>query len=420
MKKFLLSDKALGIILTTIIILWLTAQFAVIFTVWNIPQFSDAANYQRLAETSMASGSIYPLKEMIENYSPGSGFPTYICYPGFINLLQFYLYIFGTWKAAFFFNVAFNCITAWSIFKIAEHLCGLRFAKIALCLYCLYPLPVLMVGMTMSEIPCIALTYLSLVWACHRKYGMIAASALLMVVAAYIRTVAILFAAGLLVYMIFKKYGVRLMLTYMGTAATAYLAIVTFNYVNTGYGFFSSTTMGVNMLIGANDDCQGLYNDASSTDSVIDHQLPGKTVFQIDSIQKAYAVEWIKRNPDKWSALVLPKLKYEMMADTFSDMGRRPGDVWTSDSYAAKGLRIFIKAFAWSYHCLLLILALFGLWMRRKTLWGVDGAILLPFILSLGLAVLTVGHPRYNMPYFPILIYFAVWGLGFLKFKIKN
>lgn len=410
-KNRIFSSKTLNIVFVTLFVIWLIAQVSVVLTVQNLEQIGDGRNYQRLAENAFAAGNWYPVNGQMENYTVQSGEPTYICYPGLINLLQLYLYLFGTIKAAFWFNILFNCIIAVCIYEIGKTLAGKTHAKIGLCLFFLYPLQVFAVGLSLSEFPCLALAYASILLASRRNYGLIVASGILIILSGYIRTVSLLFAAGVLCYVIIKKYNWKLILCYPASMILTYLMIISFNYSKTGYYFYSSTTLGINMLLGANDGCDGGYNDLSTVDPAIDKEIEGKTTFQIDSLQKAYAYRWIGENPRKWLVLAPAKIAHELRPDTFTNLGRADGEVFDESDSLQYIFVMCIKGYVYIFQFALLITAAWGIWIRRRNLWGVDGAVLLPFLGSLGLTVLTVGNARYNMPFVPILIYFATWAI---------
>lgn len=413
-------DLTIDVAACVLPLLWVIAQIVVVVTVWDYPQAADGGVYYRLAEECYSQGQWYPMLRHIENFSFDTRYPPYIVYPGFINLLQAYIYIFGTAKAGFWMNILFNILTAWCIYTIAYNLWNnKRIAKVALCLFCLYPLTVMIVGITMTEQPGIALTYLSIVWASRRRYGWIVASAVLMILTAYIRSTAFIFAFAIIIYMIVRNFGWQKIIAYIVTCFAGYIAVVSFNYGITGYRFFSASTLGTNVLIGANDDCIGMYNTADSSDSIILPQLPGKNVFQIDSIDKAYAKDWIKANPGRWISLAAPKVFYHLYPGTWTDMGRDAYDPAMPDNKSFPPFVYGIKAWAHIYGWSLLAFALIGIWIRRRKLWGVDGVILLPWLAGIALTILTVGSPRYNMPYVPIMIYFAVWTLLTIFERLK-
>lgn len=403
-----------------VIAVWLAAQICTVVSVQDLPQTGDALRYQQLAEESLANGSWYPMQSHIEGEFYDGGHPTYICYPGFINLLEIYIRIFGTIKAAFWFNILFNCLTAWCIYKIIYRLCGKKKAMLSLCLFCLYPFQILLVGSTMSELPCIALTYLSVLLVGNKRYGILAVSAILMIAASYIRTVSLIFAVAALIYMVKNKYGLGRLSTYIATAALCCFGIVILNKNISGYAFYSSSTLGTNMMLGANDEADGMYNNATGAKEENEKKMGGMNVFQIDSLEKSYAINWIKEHPGRWSALAVQKLRYQMYPDSYIHVGREGYSILRQTDNGEGFILNAWRAYCWLYQILLIIFAGVGIWCRRRYLRGNDGIILLPFIGGLGLAVLTVGHTRYNMPFIPILIYFAVWALSINYKKITT
>ena len=406
------TSKYLNIVLWCVLAIWLAAQICTVVSVQDIPQTGDALRYQQLAEESLANDSWYPMQSHIEGEFYDGGHPTYICYPGYINLLEIYILIFGTIKAAFWFNILFNCLTALCIYKIIYCLAGLNRARLALCLFCLYPYQILLVGTTMSELPCIALTYLSILLVGDRRYGPLVVSAILMVAASYIRTVSLVFAIAALLYMIKNRYGIGRFSTYLASAAVCCFGIIMLNKSISGYAFYSSSTLGTNMMLGANDEADGMYNNATAAKEENEKKMEGMNVFQIDSLEKAYAVNWIKQHPGRWSALAFQKMRYQMYPDSYIHVGRDDYSILGQNNNQNGFILNVWRAYCWIYQILLIIFAIFGIWCRRHQLLRNDGIILLPFLGGLALAVLTVGHTRYNMPFIPILIYFAVWAIS--------
>lgn len=419
--KHLFSSRVLNYAMWICIIIWLIIQIAAVLAVYDIPQTGDAERYQLLAEESLSNGSWYPMRQHILTNYPYEDHPLYICYPGLVNLLEIYLRIFGTIKAAFWFNILFNCITLWCIYKICNRLRGDVVGKIAVILYCMFPYMALGVGETMSEGPAIAFTYFSIYLTSHRRYGGIIASAILMVLAQYIRTVAILFAIPLIIFMIIDRYDYKLIITYLATATIACLTLYAFNRNISGYGFMTSTTLGHNMIMGSFDDSYGGYIINKNLNDKVGKDITGKNVFEIDSIMKDYSYKWIKENPGKWTSLIIPKLKYELYYISYENLGRLDyNPVFDKDKVYLKPLKLYWLWFPALYQYVIYILALTGVWIRRKTILGVDGLILLPFLGSLLLTIFTVGHPRYNVPYMPILIYFASNALLYIINRLKT
>lgn len=412
-------SRLLDIGLIVCVAIWLTIQILVVCYVQDIPQSGDALRYEELAKESIEAGSWYPLTEHIELHYPEETHPLYICYPGLINLIEIYLFLFGTIKAAFWFNILFNVITLISIFHIFTSLCGRNSAKLAALLFCLYPYQALSVGASMSEIPCIALIYGSIALACNKKYGYLFASGFVIMLAQYVRSIAVLFAIPLLIYLIIYQRKWKLVGSYVAGIVLTVLTLISFNRLVSGYAFLSSTTLGINMFIGANNDADGGYIITQFMSDTVSDDITEKNVFETDKILRKHAVDWIKNNPVKWINLIPVKLKYEMMPADEIYLTRGPENaIFDTNDIRWKAIVIYWLWFPKLYHYSIYLFSIIGLWFRRNRIIGADGIILLPFLGGLALAILTVGHPRYNMPYMPILIYFAVWGIRFLTLKL--
>lgn len=420
LKRYL-NQKWLGYVMWAVIILWIAIQVLVVLAVQDIPQVSDALRYQTLAEECFINDSWYPMRVHVEASYPECIYPLYICYPGLINLLELYLMVFGTIKAAFWMNILFNIVTLGSISYLAKKLGGITYSRIFVILFCLYPLQFLSVGCTLSEIPCIALIYLSLALATHKKYAWIIAAGVIIIYAQYIRTVALLFAIPLAGYMIMKNYGWKRVTTYVGTCIICCILLYSINIRISGYGFLSSSTLGANMVIGAYDNADGGYRIDDKLNEDLGPHLIGKNVLQIDSVSRREALKWIADNPGKWFTLIGPKLKYHFKPTSFIYLGREEQyAVFNTENKAWKPLIIFWLNFPWLYQYSVYGLALYGLWIRRKKLWGTDVLILFPLMGGILLTIFTVGHSRYNMPYMGVLIYFAAWSVANFKNKFKT
>lgn len=367
----------------TVIVLWLTSQIISVLHLQNTPQISDALRYETLASECISRGAWYPMPEQISGLPDN---PTYICYAGLINFIIICIRVFGTYKAVFWFNILFNGIILTSLYRITAALSGRSVARIAVCLFCLCPQNVFYLCGTMSELPCMALAYLSVAMIGNRRYLILLLSGVLMAAAIYVRSVAALFAISPILYMILKKYRLKSISTYVIGIVFGCMTVSAINQTISGeYRFISSTTLGINMLIGANDYCHGFYN-SQILDDKLEEELTGNDVFRCDSIYRAHAIEWIKDNTVKWLLLSPAKIKCQLGVDKNYPLG---------------------LIYSYVYQSLLYLAALYGLWIRRKRIFGIDCTVLLPFISSLLLAILTVGGARYNFPFVPCLIYFA-------------
>lgn len=405
----LLTGRVLRVVMWSALTLWIVVQVLVVCHVADIPQTSDAGVYQRLAEDCAERGVWYPGAEHIENTLGHPKYPPYICYPGLINMMALCIRIFGTYKAMFWLNIAFNCLVVWGIWRVARHLGGIPVARLCVAGYCLMPYASLMVGETMSEFPCMGLIMLSLALSARRGYGALIAAAVIMVLAQYVRTVAFFFAAAALMYMVVTRYGRRLVAVYGVTLVLASGALNIINHSLSGYWFTTSTTLGVNMR----DGCVTPHvTDMAANDSMLIAECTGLDVFQLDSIQRRWAVDWICSHPGLFLRDAGPKIRAQLDSENHISLGRPPQYMpLDPGDPRQKPLVLFWLWYPVLYHALLLVAMCVGIWIRRRGLLRADGAVLLPFVCGLVLAVFTKAAVRYNLPYTPCMIYFAATAL---------
>ena len=398
-----LTARGLRVFMWAAVAVWLAVQLIVIAGVVDIPQISDARVYQRLAEDCADRGVWYPTRAHIENILGHTDYPPYLCYPGLINLMALVIRLTGTYKTMFWVNMAFNCLVAAGIWRVGRRLAGVSAARLCVAAYCLMPYASLMVGETMSEFPCMGLVMLSLMLT-RRGAGWLAAAAVVMMLAQYVRTVALFFALGAVVYMLTEGYGWKRVCVYVVSFALAWAALGAVNLRLSGHASFTSTTLGVNMR----DGCVTPHvADMAANDSMIIAECTGLDVFQIDSIQRRWTLAWIARNPGRFALDAGPKLAAQLGSDSHMALGR--GGYMPLDEVkpVQKGLIVFWLWYPKVYNAVLLAAMAAGIWIRRRRLAGSDGAVLLPFVCGLALAVLTKAEVRYNLPYTPCMIYFA-------------
>lgn len=385
---FSISLRSLTLTMTVCIALWLLSQIVIVLNGMDLPQISDALRHETLARQCADAGVWYPSPEQTAGLPDN---PTYINYAGLINIIVLCIKAFGTYKAVFWLNILSNCVILASIYMLTKRLCGGKTPAIAAILYCLCPMTVFYVCETMSELPCMAMTFLSLALACRKRVTTLLAAGLVMAAAIYIRPVAALFAIAAILFMLLKRENLRRPTAYAAGAAIGCLLIVSFNTrISGGHRFLSSTTLGVNMLIGANDYCHGSYNDMVFDDNLSD-VLTGRNVFECDSVYRELAYDWIRKNPGKWISLSLLKIKSQLGVDKNRERG---------------------ISYTYFYLSVLYLATLCDIWIRRRKIAGPDIAVLFPFACGLALSVLTVGATRYNFPYIPCLIYFAAPAFG--------
>lgn len=391
-----------------VFILWIIAQVILVILSQNIPQKSDPGHYLRHAQECVAQGQWYPTPANVWHVSDCS----YIVYAGYINYEIAIIKATGDFRVIFWLNILLNCITLLSIRHIIKYLAGKKIASIATIVYCLAPWTVYWATTTMSDLPCMALIYLSIALIGQRRIGQLLAAGVIIALAQYVRSIAVLFALASLVFMIFKRYGLRYMLSYCAAGLITIGAIVAMNYrISDGGVFISATTFGNNFIQGANDVATGGYcGEMFHTPEWDEFDLTDMDVFTRDSAYRAKANKWISDNPYKWIALAPKKIRRQLAVEHALNL-RRVGDIVPRDSIPGKAAAATLPVYSRLYHVMLYLLAIIGIWIRRRHIWGIDGILMLPYLGAIVLAVLTVGGPRYQSPFSPVLAYFAAFAI---------
>lgn len=382
---------------------WLLLQIAIVIVIGNQPSVSDALNYERLARECVSAGTWYPMPEQVSGHNLN---PLYVCYPGFINLIALCLRLFGTIKAIYWLNIIFNCIIAWSLLRIGTDLVNKRFAYIVAFIYIIMPYSTLMVARTMSELPFMATAFAGLALIGRKNYSMAIAAGLLLALSQYIRTAGLIFAAGAIVYLLISRQSWRRTVTFSLSFILSIAATVAFNHhVSGGYTFLSSTTLGINMIMGSSDETTGEYCIESLDKPEIDEMLQGRNVFEVDSILQSLSKEWIKNNPGKWLSYIPSKTRFFLSSHPYLTYGH-------GGTTKQRGFWLMARRYyPFMFNILLYLTAALGIWLRRRSLRGTDGVILLVYLGFMALSWITVGALRYQLPALPCLFYFSAFAV---------
>lgn len=370
------------------VIIWLIAQIAVVTIFWDLPAYSDSAAYRRLALESSDVGW-YPLINHLytENY---------IFNPGYVNFLVLYLRVFGSFTGIGIVNICLNALLLWAVYDIVRKLSTQKAAYLAVIFFCLLPSNILIAAVTMSDLFFAVLMYLAISLFRRNPWTMLAAG-LLTGLANYVRPVAILFIVPLVLYAIVRKFGIKPVTVFFTGMLTLTALIGLINRQMTNEIFVSGSTAGVNLIMSANDDANGSYNDAVFSEGKAgflgDEEY---SVFEKDSIWKSRAIEWIKCNPGRFAALAPIKFGRLWLGDTYHDL-----------SLSSQRLPGWLKALTSVPYYILCVLALVGLWRRRRQIFGIWGVYLLPLLGASAMHMLLYGGMRYHYPYIPVIILFA-------------
>ncbi|MCH5221971.1 MAG: hypothetical protein J1F05_06595 [Muribaculaceae bacterium] len=371
---------------------WIIAQIVLIVNFWGTPQFSDAANYSEFAHEAWRSGSWYPTAKMFSEYA-------WIANTGYINFLILNLKFFGTLNLVGIEQLLLNIILLCGFVRLVRIFVGVDVAYVAAILFCLLPSNMMVTPAYMSELLCVSLMVLSFN-ILKRKYAMVLLSGVLMIIANWVRPIALIFVPALMLYAVINRAKLKYWFAYGLGLAVGLAAIMLFTYSVCGHPLSSSTTKGTNMIIGCWDGATGKYDSVvfeEGNPGYIDPAL-SYNVVQKDSLLTIRSVEWIKSNPGKFLKLIPSKVAYLWGSDIYADKVLSDKEAQYTQRQRAMGSMVYYA---------ILLLSVCGVWNSRKQLWGSIGVALLPVILGTGMHMLMYGGLRYHYPMMICIIYFA-------------
>lgn len=374
------------------ILIWIVAQIILIALTFDMPQYSDAANYIRFAREAVEAGSWYPTISVFNE-------SMWVANTGYINFLALNIRIFDTLKFVGIEQMLFNFLLLWGIWKLTCRFAGKNAGLAAIILFCLLPSNAMAVPAFMSDLMCMSLLIASLAVMRH-NIRVLAAAGVLCGIANWIRPIGPVFWPSILLYALYTRTPLRMYIPYILGIALVWGATSLLALHSCGYPLSGSTTKGTNMIMGCNDDADGGYNAIVFRDGKIGYIDPALhyNVVQTDSALTRRSIDWIMANPGRFATLVPAKM-YRL---------------WGGDFYSHK---VFIededttpastKILMSGIFYILIALALYGLWICRKQLWGIAGIIFLPVLTGSGMHIIMYGGLRYHYPMVPCLIFFA-------------
>lgn len=385
-------------------VIWIGLQILLVLAYGDFQLMSDSGNYADLAQRMSTRGEWYPTGNQIAGIDFEA---TYIIYPGVINLYAVIFSLFGTVKAIFWLNILLNIVFALSVKKIASTLLNKRAGYIAVILFFLCPMNITHAAMTLTEIPSLTTVYAAAALCCLKRQPAFFFSGILCALAVYERPTTLLIAVTLLAYLVASRCGRKKLALWGIGAMLMATAVLWFNYrISDGYVFYGANTFGVNMIIGATDQSSGAPQGIDCPD--FDREMEGLDSFEVDSLMKARAAEWIMENPGKWIRLGFRKLQFQFTPETMIHLNRvEPNPLLREHAgIAAKCLKLIWLWYPWFYYIALALLAFGGIFIaakrNRKLL-----ILLFPVVATIVVCVLTTGLFRYNATFLPILMLYA-------------
>ena len=375
-------------------------------------QVSDAESYLELARYCAEENTWYP--------GPRDMYATYIFGNGYVNLLSVVMRLSQNMLWAFLLNVLFTQMIVLSWADIAGQLTGrTQTACLTVVLLCT------MCGLwgeavaTRTELCFMAFMGVSLALSLRKNAGALFAAGALMALANWVRPLLVVFLPGVLLLFLMRRIGWKRVLAYMAGLALVIVLVGTRAYQRTGRFVYQAQTMGVNMLMGANDDADGSYVGEIYEEGKPGYVEPGSgvTFDERDARYKRYAVEWIMEHPLRFAALAPAKLFYYLATDIYCGSSFFGNRIQTDNLdyirelaaiLTGRGERPFAPGDAvvilsqLTYMFVFIAYVVFVVVCLCRRCWLRLLPLHLIFALSCGVTVMTVGGARYHMPYLPI------------------
>ena len=232
--------------------LLLVVMQAVACAMYRAPHTGDAQSYWELALYCAQNHTFYP--------SPRDEFALYIFGNGYVNLLSLLLRLRETYAWVYAVNMAFTQLLVFSVYRIMRRLCeGREAACAAVTLLCLLPALWGEAASSRTELCFMGLAFASLACAMEDGTGWHALSGVLMALCNWVRPLMVILLPMTLLLLILRKKRLHCIAAYLLGAAAVIATIGQATKSLSGYFIYQAQTMGVNMLMGNNDDADGSY-----------------------------------------------------------------------------------------------------------------------------------------------------------------
>lgn len=396
-------------VLFDILLLTLQASLCAAFTG---EQISDARSYLSLAEYCAENNTWYPNSSDL--------FAPYIFGNGYVNLLALCLRIRYSDIWIYALNIAFTQIVVLCSARIAYRITGSTRCA------CLCALSLCLMGglwgeavNARTELCFMATAMLSLLLLMGDAPLALFASGALLALSNWVRPMLVVYLPAGLLYLLVRRAGAKRMAAYLSGVVLIVVLIGSSVQRRFGAFIFQAQTMGVNMLMGANDEADGSYLSSFAEEGHAAYipEGAGVTYAQKDELYRKNAVSWMLKHPVRFLSLIPAKLFYLLSTDTygataFFNNARETDNlaylIELRDILLGRGERglqagdlvaIFSQA---TYFAVLLgyLLSVVRLLSRGIALDTLHLHCI--FILFCGVTALTVGGARYHMPLLPI------------------
>jgi len=386
--------------------IWTGIQTGILCKYWDMPNHDDALKYETLAQECVNEGVWYP---GIHNTND-----SFIFGPAYINLLICIHYLFGAFFYIRFLNLALNMLIVIEIYILAKRLFGKETGYLSAIFYMLifsnFYAPIAM----LTDLPFTCLLLTAILLCTEEKIFPIITGGIFIALANWMRPLAVIFLIPIIIFLILKKRKWTYFAALLLSLSITVFIIGTSSKSRTGNFIYQSVSGGFNLAMSCSDNANGLVNiDIINYDSVyapIDS--PEYTFTERDNLYKKNAIQWIKKNPEKYLAQLPYKLVMLYSEDTWSErvkpnmgfsnvLAKIKGD---KSALVKLGITVAIKSLMYYF---ILFFFCYYVWMNRKKLFKEKNLLLLIPLLGTAVNLIFVITTRYHYPYMFIITIYA-------------
>ncbi len=380
-------------------------------------QISDAFSYKVLGRDTADMSPYYPSARDVHS--------DYVFNPGYVNYLAAFYRVTSNDKVIMLANIAWTALLMLLAYDVASRLFeSKRLGLITALGMLLFPTFVADVAALRTELIFTALAFAGLSLALRKAWWGYVGAGVLWGLANFVRPVSIVFVGPLCLYLLVKRVPMRRFIWMPIVALLVTLCFGAMSRHYTGYFAYQSTTSGVTMLIGNNDDADGGYGNEVFQ--------PGKAGYLADKEQRTFverdaywrgqAIDWITGNPARFAALIPAKLLHTYALDTYAFASLYGNRVATDggDYLRLLASRVLHWELTWqdvivlvneAMYLFVLISAACGVvrMLRAKKCLPELMLMALVVLCATGACILTLGGARYHYPYLPFFFMLAAW-----------
>jgi hypothetical protein len=286
-------------------------------------------------------------------------------------------------------------------------------------LFCLLPTFWGEIVSVRTEIPYTALSFLGFAVLLNGRKTTSFIAGVILALANWIRPLAIAYLIGMFVYLFLKKSKKNHYILLLSGFLVAISIIGTVTFFNFKHFVFQSSTAGVNLIMGANDDADGSYDDICFQEGKIAYlsrdALNKMSFKEKDKYYKDLTLSWIVKHPIKWLSLFPAKLFVMYSAELYT----RAVFFQADEDFALKELILrwirgniqfpdIILIYCQLLYMFIFVMFCLNIISSFRTNTMVEKLPLLSiFLIGTMMTIITVGGARYHFPYLPIIMVFA-------------